>query len=107
MRKYLQICAVGIVFSVLTGVSFVKLSLADIQSIVFGFDGKINSDGIASPWKLKEKYGAADVRIVSDNSEKVVQLKSDNASFSIEREVNVDIKNYPYLAWRCPQRKNE
>ncbi|MDP2279956.1 MAG: DUF3047 domain-containing protein [Nitrospirota bacterium] len=100
MRKYLQICAVGIIFSVLAGVLFVKLSLAGIQSIVFGFDGKINSDGIASPWKLKEKYGAANVKIVSDSGEKVVQLKSDNASFSIGREVNVDIKNYPYLAWR-------
>jgi hypothetical protein len=100
MRKYLQIFAVGVVFSVLAGGLFVKLGLADIQSIVFGFDGKINSDGIASPWKLKEKYGSADVKIVSDSSEKVVQLKSDNASFSIEREAHVDIKDYPYLTWR-------
>ena len=76
----MQICAVGIVFSVLAGVLFVKFSLADIQSIAFGFDGKINSDGIASPWKLK-KNTAADVKIASDSGEEVVQLKSDNASF--------------------------
>ena len=79
---------------------FVKLSLADIQSISFDFDGKINSSGIASPWKLKEKSGDADVKIVSDAGEKVVHLRTNNSSFSLEREVNVDIKNYPYLAWR-------
>lgn len=100
MRKYLQICAAGIVFSVLAGVLFVKLSLADIQSVVFGFDGKINSDGIAAPWELKEKSGDADIKIVSDSSEKVVQLKCDDASFSLGREVNVDVKNYPYITWR-------
>ncbi|MDI6744757.1 MAG: DUF3047 domain-containing protein [Thermodesulfovibrionales bacterium] len=100
MRKYLQICAVGIIFLVLTGIFFVKLSLADTQSIIFDFDGRVNSEGVASTWELKEKSGAADVKIVSDSGEKVVQLKSDNASFSIEREVNVNIKNYPYLAWR-------
>ena len=59
MRKYLQICGLVFFFLVLAGVLFVKFSLADIQSIAFGFDGKINKDGIASPWKLKEKYGAA------------------------------------------------
>ena len=100
MRKYLRICAVGIVFSVLAGVLFVKLSLADIQSIVFGFDGKINSDGIAYPWKLKEKSGDADVKIISDTGEKVVHLRSNHSSFSLERKVNLDIKNYPYVTWR-------
>ena len=100
MRRYRQIYAVGIVFSVLAGVLFVKLSLADIQSISFDFDGKINSSGIASPWKLKEKSGDADVKIVSDAGEKVVHLRTNNSSFSLEREVNVDIKSYPYLMWR-------
>ena len=53
----------------------VKFGLPDIQSIAFGCDGVINSDSVASPWKLKEKYGTADVKIASDRGEKVVQLK--------------------------------
>ncbi|RJQ41749.1 MAG: DUF3047 domain-containing protein [Nitrospiraceae bacterium] len=100
MRKYLQICAVGIVFSVLTGIFFVKLSLSDAQSIIFDFDGKINSSGVAAPWELKEKSGNADVKIISDSSEKVIQLKCDDASFSLGREVKVDVKNYPYVTWK-------
>jgi len=100
MKRYLRICSSVIVFSVMAVIIFSELSLAHAQAIVFGFDGKVGSDGIAAPWELKEKSGDANVKVSSDAGEKIVQLKCDDASFSLGREIKVDAKNYPFIIWQ-------
>jgi len=100
MKRYLRIRFAGIIFSAMAVTFFAEFSLAHAQAIVFGFDGKIGGDGIAAPWELKEKSGDANVKIASDAGEKIVQLKCDDASFSLGREIKVNPKTYPYIVWQ-------
>lgn len=51
-------------------------------------------------WELKENKGKAKTYIADDGGVKVYCMKSDKASFSIQRDINVDVKEYPYVTWR-------
>lgn len=69
------------------------ISIADFSS---GTDSK----GIPKGWELKEKSGKADFGIVKDGDLHALQLKSANTSFSFQKSVDIDIKQYPVLSWK-------
>ncbi len=51
-------------------------------------------------WTLKVWQGTPDVKIVGENGESVLRLRSDKAAVSIYREVTLDLSRYPMLSWR-------
>jgi hypothetical protein len=56
--------------------------------------------GVPAGWQLKEKSGKADFAVVQDEGISAVRLRSANTSFSLQKEVNVDLKQFPVLAWK-------
>jgi hypothetical protein len=57
------------------------------------------SSGTTAGWQLKEKSGKADLSVVKDGDVSAVRLRSVNASFSLQKEVHVDLKQFPILTW--------
>jgi len=55
---------------------------------------------VPAGWELKEKSGKADFAIVKDGDVSAVRLRSNNTSFSLQKEVKVDLKQFPLLAWK-------
>ena len=50
-------------------------------------------------WELKEKSGKADCSVIKDADIYAVRLRSANTSFSLQKEVDVDVREYPVLTW--------
>jgi hypothetical protein len=71
----------------------------DIPHIIIDFGGPVEKQGVPLPWKLRVNAGAADTRILMEGGEPALYLRSLNASFSLERELSVSIRDYPYLNW--------
>lgn len=51
-------------------------------------------------WELKVNSGQPDVSTTKDGNDPVLHFKSVKSSFSLERPVNIDATQLPYLAWR-------
>jgi hypothetical protein len=58
------------------------------------------SSGTTAGWQLKEKSGKADVAVLKDGDVSAVRFRSVDASFSLQKEVHVDIKQFPILTWK-------
>ncbi len=55
---------------------------------------------VPAGWELKEKSGKADMAVVKDEGVSAVRFRSSNTSFSLQKEVRVDLKQYPVLSWK-------
>jgi hypothetical protein len=51
-------------------------------------------------WRIKVTRGTPMVNVVSDSQGAVVQLRSRASSFGIERPLDIDPAQFPYLTWR-------
>jgi len=66
-------------------------------------------NGVPEGWTLMKHSGTPDINLIREGDAYYVKLKSDPRSgFGIERQVRVDLKEYPYLNWtwratRLPQ----
>lgn len=69
------------------------------EGVAFDFAGSVDEQSVPAPWVLKVKSGEARVGIVEDRQAKVLHLSCQEASFAIEREVNVDVRQLPVLTW--------
>ncbi|MBI4824418.1 MAG: DUF3047 domain-containing protein [Nitrospirae bacterium] len=70
------------------------------QTIVIGFDGNPDPKGVPSGWELKEKKGKADFKVLTEGEEKVIFMKSVVSSFSLQKDIKINLKEYPYLTFR-------
>ena len=56
---------------------------------------------LSNEWRIKEWKGKADVRIVNDNDAgQVVRLRSEKTSTALYKEIEFNIKDYPFLNWQ-------
>lgn len=69
------------------------------EEVVISFDAP-DKAGIPRGWKLKEKRGDAEFKVIKEDSENVIYLKSNSASFSFEKPIDIDPKKYPYVVWK-------
>jgi hypothetical protein len=70
--------------------------LAFIVLNTAGWDpGRLPSD-----WQVKVNHGRPDFSVCSDSLGPCLHLKSVKASFGLERRVDVDAAEMPYLTWR-------
>lgn len=72
---------------------------ADLLAIA-DFSSAIGSAGAPAGWQVKEKSGKADFAVLRDDGVAALRLRSAGTSFSLQKEVRVDLKRYPILTWK-------
>jgi hypothetical protein len=73
---------------------------AAVEEIVIAdFSEGVDARGVPKGWELKEKSGKADFAVTRESSGAALALRSTGTSFSLQKEVNVDVKRYPLLTW--------
>jgi len=87
-------------FFVVSVLLVATLAWADDRLVIADFSQGVDARGIPQSWQLKEKSGKADFSVVKDGDLNVLQLRSADTSYSIQREVKVDVKQYPILTWK-------
>jgi hypothetical protein len=70
------------------------------QLVIADFSSAIGTAKPPAGWEVKEKSGKADFAFVKDDGVPAVRLRSANTSFSLQKEVDVDLKQYPVLTWK-------
>ncbi len=70
------------------------------EKIEISFEGSKDSNSLPQGWKLKEKTGEAEFKILTEDGEKIAYFRSVSASFSLEKNLNIDPNRYPYILWR-------
>jgi hypothetical protein len=100
-EKYLMkrmVIELGLVVFVL----FITASLvrADDRIVIADFSQGVDAKGVPNGWEIKEKSGHADFSVMTDNDLNAIQLRSANTSFSLQKKINVDVKQYPILSWK-------
>lgn len=90
LKKLLFLCAIVVfVFQARTSqLAVIVLSAANMAP------GRLPSD-----WQLKVNHGKPDVSVCNDGESPCLHLKSVKSSFSLERGVDVNPVETPYLSW--------
>jgi hypothetical protein len=55
---------------------------------------------LPADWQIKVNHGSPDVSVCQDSGGPCLHLKSVKSSFALERGVDVDAAQMPYLSWR-------
>ena len=80
--------------------SSVGFAWASHRIVVADFSSGVDRNGVPSGWKVKEKTGKAKFSIVRDNNMHALKLRSDGTSFSLQKAVDVDPRQFPLLSWK-------
>jgi len=75
-------------------------SWASDSVIIADFSTGVNEKGVPQGWQIKEKSGKADFAVVKDGDLDAVRFRSAVTSFSLEKEVKVNLKQFPVLTWK-------
>jgi len=51
-------------------------------------------------WELSVKTGEAHLQLVQDNGKQVLQMRSERASFSLQKQVRITLQASPVLVWQ-------
>ncbi len=73
---------------------------AEDRLVIADFSKAAAGSAVPAGWELKEKSGKADFAVVKDSDMAAVRFRSSNTSFSLQKEVKVDLKQYPILSWK-------
>ncbi len=72
------------------------LGVQEVVIVDFGQE----RDGVPPGWELTEKTGKAELSLVKDGNGRVLRLRSNSSSFAIQKEVDIDLKQTPFLEWQ-------
>ena len=61
---------------------------------------QIHKNNIPEGWTLKEKEGKPDIKMEKSGNNLTLRLRSENSSFGLTKEIDFDLKHYPYLNWK-------
>ena len=70
------------------------------QLVIADFSSAVDVSGVPAGWEVKEKSGKADFAVVKDDGVAALRLRSANTSFSLQKEVRINLKQYPLLTWK-------
>ncbi len=93
MRRILNIVTAAVLLTTLP-------AWADDLIVIADFSTGTAASGVPVGWQLKEKSGRADLAVVKDGGNTAVRMRSADTSFSLQKEVRVDLKQYPILSWK-------
>ncbi len=98
MRRARRLALAGVLAAVVSA-----FAAAEPSSIVVEDWSKasVGTHGIPPGWQ-GQKWGSPkyDFTVVADGSGKALEIKSDNDSSTISKEVKIDAKQYPIIEWR-------
>ena len=57
------------------------------------------ASGVPLGWELKEFTGSASVELIRSDGRVAMRLRSEKTSFALHRDVILDLRQYPMLAW--------
>ena len=87
--------------ALLAPVLLVSVAIAAGDRIVIAdFSGGIDARGVPAGWQLKEKSGKAEFSVVKDGDLHALRLRSADTSYSIQKSVDLDVKQHPILTWK-------
>ncbi len=96
IMRYLTIPLIAAIF-----LSLPFAAQADEDRIIIEtFSHGVDEKGTPIGWELKENEGAPQITIVKENNDHVLHLESDKASFGLTKEIDVDLKQYPFINFR-------
>ena len=99
MTPIMKIAVLGLILTQLFCFPFITSGYSEGKIEIF-FEGSLDRDGVPQGWKLKEKTGDAEFKILREDGETIAYFKSIAASFSLERTLSIDPKRYPYISWK-------
>jgi hypothetical protein len=67
--------------------------------VVADFSTGLDTEGLPHGWELNEKSGNADFMLVREDGLHALNLRSKESSFSFQKRIQVDTKQYPVLSW--------
>jgi len=70
-----------------------------VVKVVDEIPPRLPFSGVPPPWELKELAGRAQVEVVRDEDRVVLRLQSERSSYALYRDVVLDVKEFPLLAW--------
>ncbi|HUI44441.1 MAG TPA: DUF3047 domain-containing protein [Nitrospirota bacterium] len=68
--------------------------------VIADFSNAVGDSDEPAGWQVNEKSGKADFAVVKDNGISAVRLRSVKTSFSLQKEVHIDLRQYPILTWK-------
>lgn len=83
----------------LLSLGFFLVAVARAQEVVV-VDFVRVKDEVPQGWELDEHKGKADLALVHDGVGQALKLRSEVSSFSLNKEVEIDLKKTPYLEWQ-------
>jgi hypothetical protein len=75
-------------------------ALAADDLVIADFSSAVGVPGVPPGWQAKEKSGKADFAVVKDEGIAAVRLRSADTSFSLQKGVKIDIRQYPVVSWK-------
>jgi DUF3047 family protein len=70
------------------------------QLVIADFSSAVNASGVPAGWEVKQHSGKADFTVVKDDGIAALRLRSANSSFSLQKKVHVNLKQYPIITWK-------
>ncbi len=71
---------------------------APLSFIILDIRG-MQSNKLPEGWQLKVNSGTPDLAIVHEGRLNSLRLKSQKSSFGLERGLDIDVEQFPYLSW--------
>ncbi len=79
--------------------AFVALQSAPLAFLVFD-SHTVEAGRLPDGWHIRSNRGTPEVKVISDGEEKVLELRSNSSSFALERGVDIDPSQFPFLTWK-------
>jgi hypothetical protein len=73
---------------------------AQARLVAGDFSGSFDAKGVPALWELVKHVGTPDVRALRDGAIASVAMRSDKASFALQRQLSIDLSSHPMLAWK-------
>jgi hypothetical protein len=91
LKRYFLLCSI---------LAFAFLGRASQLALIVLSTANWTSGRLPSDWQVKVTHGAPEVSVCRDEPDGCLHLKSVKSSFALERGVDVDPAQLPYLSWR-------
>jgi hypothetical protein len=62
-------------------------------------DFTTSQEAVPTGWELLVNKGEAQIQLVADAPGQALQLRSDSASFALQKELRIPLQKTPYLTW--------
>ena len=93
-KQFASYCAIILVL----GASFTVW--ADDRVVVGDFSLGADAKGVPQAWELAEKSGHASLSLTNMDGLNAIVMRSADTSFSIQKQVKIDLEQYPILTWK-------